>query len=43
VFFEADDYRPYRRLVAAAGRSGGAAVWGYCLTVIPRNRTQQIN
>jgi len=30
VFFEADDYRLYRRLVAAAWRAG-AAVWAYCL------------
>jgi putative transposase len=26
VFFEADDYRLYRRLVAAAARRAGAAV-----------------
>jgi REP-associated tyrosine transposase len=31
VFFEADDYRLYRRLVAAAARGAGAAVWAYCL------------
>jgi putative transposase len=31
VFFEADDYRLYRRLVAAAARSADAAVWAYCL------------
>jgi putative transposase len=31
VFFEADDYRLYRRLVAAAARRAGAAVWDYCL------------
>ena len=31
VFFEADDYRLYRRLVAAAARRAGAAVWAYCL------------
>ena len=31
VFFEADDYRLYRRLVAAAERRAGAAVWAYCL------------
>jgi putative transposase len=27
VFFEADDYRLYRRLVAAAARRAGTAVW----------------
>jgi putative transposase len=27
VFFEADDYRRYRRLVAAAARRAGTAVW----------------
>jgi putative transposase len=31
VFFEANDYRLYRRLVAAAARRTGAAVWAYCL------------
>ena len=31
VFFEADDDRLYRRLVAAAARRTGAAVWAYCL------------
>jgi putative transposase len=31
VFFEADDYRLYRRLVAAAARRAGAAVWAHCL------------
>jgi putative transposase len=31
VFFEADDYRLYRRLVAAAARRAGIAVWAYCL------------
>jgi putative transposase len=31
MFFEADDYRLYRRLVAAAARRAGAAVWAYCL------------
>jgi putative transposase len=31
VFFRADDYRPYQRLVAAAARRAGAAVWAYCL------------
>jgi putative transposase len=30
VFFEADDYRLYRRLVAAAARRAGTAVWAYC-------------
>jgi putative transposase len=31
VFFEAADYRLYRRLVAAAARRAGTAVWAYCL------------
>jgi putative transposase len=31
VFFEADDYRLYRRRVAATARRAGTAVWGYCL------------
>jgi len=31
VFFEADDYRLYRRLVAAAARRAGTAVWAYRL------------
>src|SRR6516225_7586455 len=31
LFFEADDYRLYRRLVAAAARRAGTAVWAYCL------------
>ena len=31
MFFEADDYRCYRRLVAAATRRAGTAVWAYCL------------
>ena len=31
VFFEADDYRPYRRLAAAAARRAGIPVWAYCL------------
>ena len=31
VFFEADDYRLYRRLVAEAARRAGTAVWAYCL------------
>jgi putative transposase len=31
VFFEADDYRLYRRLVATAARRAGTAVWAYCL------------
>ena len=31
VFFEADDYRPYRRLAAAAARRAGISVWAYCL------------
>ena len=31
VFFEADVYRLYRRLVATAARRVGTAVWAYCL------------
>jgi putative transposase len=31
VFFAAGDYRHYRRLVAAAARRAGTAVWAYCL------------
>jgi putative transposase len=31
VFFEADDYRLYWRLVAAAARRAGTGVWAYCL------------
>ena len=31
VFFEADDYRLYRRLVAAPARRAGTAVWAYYL------------
>jgi putative transposase len=31
VFFEADDYRLYRRLVAAAARRAGTGVWACCL------------
>src|SRR5262252_5152405 len=31
VFFEADDYRLYRRLVAAAARRAGTTVRAYCL------------
>src|SRR5215813_5634391 len=31
VFFEADDYRLNRQLVAAAARRAGTAVWAYCL------------
>jgi putative transposase len=31
VFFAVDDYRLYRRLVAAAARRAGTAVWAYCL------------
>ena len=31
VFFEADDYRLYRRPVAAAARRAGTAVLAYCL------------
>ena len=31
VFFEADDYRPDRRLAAAAARRAGIPVWACCL------------
>jgi putative transposase len=30
-FFKADDYRWYRRLIGAAARRAGAAIWAYCL------------
>jgi putative transposase len=32
VFFGAEDYRLYRRLIAMAARLAGAALWAYCLT-----------
>src|SRR5690242_7750071 len=31
VFFEADDYRLYRRLIATEARRARTAVWAYCL------------
>jgi putative transposase len=31
VFFKADDYRWYRRLIGAAARRAGTAIWAYCL------------
>ena len=31
VFFGAEDYRLYRRLIAAAARRAGAEIWAYCL------------
>jgi len=31
LFFETDDYRLYRRLIATAARHARAAVWAYCL------------
>ena len=31
LFFEADDYRFYRRLIATAARRARATVWAYCL------------
>jgi REP-associated tyrosine transposase len=31
VFFEADDYRLYRRLIATAARRADAEIWAYCL------------
>ena len=31
VFFGAEDYRLYRRLIAAAARRAGAQIWAYCL------------
>jgi putative transposase len=44
VFFSEDDYRLYRRLIAAAARRAGAEVWAYCLMpnhvhliVVPRD------
>jgi hypothetical protein len=35
VFFEADDYRLYRQLVAAAARGAGTVVWAYCPMLPP--------
>jgi putative transposase len=32
VFFAADDYRLYPRLIATAARRARTAVWAYCLT-----------
>ena len=31
VFFGAEDYQFYRRLIATAARRGGAEIWAYCL------------
>jgi putative transposase len=31
VFFGAEDYRLYRRLIATAARRANAEVWAYCL------------
>jgi REP-associated tyrosine transposase len=31
IFFQAADYRLYRRLVGAAARRAGAEIWAYCL------------
>jgi REP-associated tyrosine transposase len=31
VFFAAEDYRLYRRLIATAAQRAGVAVWAYCL------------
>src|SRR5258708_21886843 len=31
VFFQADDYRLYRRLIAAAAVRARVAIWAYCL------------
>jgi Transposase IS200 like len=31
VFFGAEDYRFYRRLISAAARRAGAEIWAYCL------------
>src|SRR5271163_3379866 len=31
VFFQADDYRLYRRLIATVARRARTAVWAYCL------------
>src|ERR1700756_675705 len=31
VLFGAEDYQVYRRLIAAAARRAGAAIWAYCL------------
>jgi putative transposase len=34
VFFRAEDYQFYRRLIATAARRGGAEIWAYCLMPI---------
>ena len=31
VFFRAEDYQLYRRLIATAARRAGAEIWAYCL------------
>jgi putative transposase len=31
VFFEAEDYQLYRRLIARAARRADAEIWAYCL------------
>jgi len=31
VFFGAEDYQLYRRLIATAARGAGAEIWAYCL------------
>ena len=31
MFFGAEDYRLYRRLIATAARRADAAIWAYCL------------
>ena len=31
VFFGAEDYQPYRRLIATAARRAGAEIWACCL------------
>jgi putative transposase len=31
LFFGAEDYGLYRRLIATAARRGGAEIWAYCL------------
>jgi putative transposase len=31
VFFGAEDYQLYRRLIATAARRAGAEIWAYCL------------
>jgi hypothetical protein len=42
VFFEADDYRLYRLLIATAARRTRTAVWAYCLERDTARQAQQL-